>query len=343
MRLGLGLLVATRRRGGPTASPPVNTVLPAITGTARAGETLSCSTGTWTNAPTGYAYQWKAGGADIDGATASTYELTSGEIGAVITCTVMATNAGGSAGATSAGTAAVLAAFTPLALPSLNRWYDFSDAATFTIVSGEVDAVADKSGNAYTISAPSSSRRANTTTINSVAALTFNQDYLTGTAGLTAFNGNDLPFTFFAVIQPANVSQDPGDLMTMKGSNANQIQRVFQNAVPVFGLSKTDSAPTTKAATGAGIDTSPQIVSVICTGTTATVRRNGVAIATGVDVDVATMTVNRFTLAANYNGSANSNFFIGKIGEAALCSDDLGSPDVADMEAYLAAKWSISI
>jgi hypothetical protein len=42
-----------------TASPPVNTVAPAVTGTATQGQTLTTDNGTWTNSPTGYTYQWQ--------------------------------------------------------------------------------------------------------------------------------------------------------------------------------------------------------------------------------------------------------------------------------------------
>jgi len=48
-------------------------VAPAITGTARVGAKLSAVPGTWTPAPEAYAYQWKADGLAISGATASTY------------------------------------------------------------------------------------------------------------------------------------------------------------------------------------------------------------------------------------------------------------------------------
>lgn len=41
-----------------TPSAPVNSVLPAITGTAALGSILSSGAGTWLGAPTGYAYQW---------------------------------------------------------------------------------------------------------------------------------------------------------------------------------------------------------------------------------------------------------------------------------------------
>lgn len=81
---------------------PVNTVAPAITGTAQEGQTLTCSTGTWTGTPTiTYAYQWKRNGSNIGSATNSTYTLVTADVGQSITCTVTATNGIGSANADS--------------------------------------------------------------------------------------------------------------------------------------------------------------------------------------------------------------------------------------------------
>lgn len=88
---------------------PVNTVLPAISGTATEGQTLTRSLGTWTGlGPITYATQWRRGGVDIPGATGATYVLTAADVGATITARVTATNAGGSAIATSAATGTVL-------------------------------------------------------------------------------------------------------------------------------------------------------------------------------------------------------------------------------------------
>ena len=77
-----------------TFSAPVNTVAPAITGTAQEGQTLTCSTGTWTGNPTPtYTYQWKRNGSNIGSATNSTYTLVTADVGQSIKCTVTATNA----------------------------------------------------------------------------------------------------------------------------------------------------------------------------------------------------------------------------------------------------------
>jgi hypothetical protein len=85
---------------------PVNTVAPAISGTAQVGSTLTCSQGTWTGtAPITYAYQWKRNGSNISGATNSTYTIQVADGGTTVSCTVTATNSGGSASANATGVA----------------------------------------------------------------------------------------------------------------------------------------------------------------------------------------------------------------------------------------------
>ena len=93
---------------------PANTTPPAITGTAREGQTLSAGTGVWTGSPTSYGYAWQrcdsTGGActPIAGAAAATYVLVAADAGGTVRVAVTATNGAGSASATSAATAAVL-------------------------------------------------------------------------------------------------------------------------------------------------------------------------------------------------------------------------------------------
>lgn len=87
---------------------PVLSVAPAVTGTAEVGQTLTCSTGTFTgDAPITYSYQWFANGVAVVGATTSTYELKTADVGKKFMCRVFAQNASGSAQGFSALTAAV--------------------------------------------------------------------------------------------------------------------------------------------------------------------------------------------------------------------------------------------
>ncbi len=96
---------------------PVNTVPPAITGSATVGGTLTSNTGTWSNnppsnSPTSYSYQWQrcyTGGScnNVLGRTTSTYSVGLADVNAKVQVVVTATNAAGSVPATSAATALV--------------------------------------------------------------------------------------------------------------------------------------------------------------------------------------------------------------------------------------------
>jgi hypothetical protein len=97
----------------PGDTPPANTTLPAITGTAKQGSTLTASVGTWSGTtPMTFTFRWlrcdpRGNCNEISGASGSTYRLTSREVNRTVRVAVTASNAKGSAGATSAATAAV--------------------------------------------------------------------------------------------------------------------------------------------------------------------------------------------------------------------------------------------
>lgn len=87
---------------------PYVTVLPAITGTAEVGEVLTVSNGTWSgDATITYSYAWYANNILIAGANASTFTLTSAQLGKIIQARVSATNSAGAASALSNLTAAI--------------------------------------------------------------------------------------------------------------------------------------------------------------------------------------------------------------------------------------------
>ena len=95
---------------------PANTALPVISGTPQSGLTLTTDNGTWTGSPTGFTYAWgrcDVGGntcVPIAGATSQAYQVQPADVGVTLRATVTATNADGSASATSAASAVVLAA-----------------------------------------------------------------------------------------------------------------------------------------------------------------------------------------------------------------------------------------
>lgn len=84
---------AVHRAGG---GVPISTVAPALDDTSLSmGDTVNVSTGTWTGAPTSYAYQWYRGATPIGGATTNSYTAVLADADSVLSCVVTATNATG--------------------------------------------------------------------------------------------------------------------------------------------------------------------------------------------------------------------------------------------------------
>ncbi|MEA2150133.1 MAG: large repetitive protein [Solirubrobacteraceae bacterium] len=94
------------------AAIPSTTVAPAVSGTAREGQVLSATQGTWKGTPTiSYAYGWErcnAGSCSaIAGESATTYRLAAADLGRTVRATVTASNGGGTTTVPSAQTATV--------------------------------------------------------------------------------------------------------------------------------------------------------------------------------------------------------------------------------------------
>jgi hypothetical protein len=93
---------------------------PVVTGTAAVNGTLRTSAGSWSGAPSSYAYQWQrcsstgTGCVAISGATATSYKLTAADAGYVVRSTVRATNVNG-ASSPAASTGAPLVVDVPAA------------------------------------------------------------------------------------------------------------------------------------------------------------------------------------------------------------------------------------
>ena len=98
--------------GGTRGTPPANIQPPEVSGNGAVGETLTCSTGTWTGTPApGFTYQWVrdvgAARTVIESATANIYKVTAEDEGHSLACEVTATSGAGSASKLSANAIAV--------------------------------------------------------------------------------------------------------------------------------------------------------------------------------------------------------------------------------------------
>jgi hypothetical protein len=94
-----------------TGSAPKNSSPPTISGTTQEGSTLTVNPGSWSGTPAPhFAYQWQrcigtgGGCGSINGATSTTYALTSADVAHTIRAIVTASNSSGSSSATTAET-----------------------------------------------------------------------------------------------------------------------------------------------------------------------------------------------------------------------------------------------
>jgi hypothetical protein len=99
-------------RAATSATKPVNTTPPTITGTAEVAQKLTATRGTWTGKPTSFRYAWSRCDADgacltIAGATGKSYIVTGSDIGHTLRVTVFAKNAAGETAATSGPTVVI--------------------------------------------------------------------------------------------------------------------------------------------------------------------------------------------------------------------------------------------
>ncbi|PPF70685.1 hypothetical protein C5C46_11975 [Rathayibacter sp. AY1E6] len=117
-----GYVSTTRVSSGTAAvtGGAITAATPTISGTAKVGSTLTAKPGTWGPSPVALAYQWKANGTALSGATSATYTPTGATLGKTITVTVTGSKAGFTAVTkTSAKTSAVVAGTLSAATPTI--------------------------------------------------------------------------------------------------------------------------------------------------------------------------------------------------------------------------------
>jgi hypothetical protein len=95
---------------------PASTAAPAVSGVTTVGSALSAAIGSWSNAPTSYAYQWERCSSTgtscnaITAATAATYTTTPADLGSTLKVSVTATNYGGHGNAATSAASAIITA-----------------------------------------------------------------------------------------------------------------------------------------------------------------------------------------------------------------------------------------
>jgi hypothetical protein len=97
---------------------------PTLSGVVGQGQSLTATSGSWSNAPTSYAYQWQrcdsagSGCAPISGQTTNKYLLATADVGQTVRVSVTATNGSGASTPTASATTTVVRADLALNQPA---------------------------------------------------------------------------------------------------------------------------------------------------------------------------------------------------------------------------------
>jgi hypothetical protein len=125
--------------------PPLDVVLPRVSGSTLIGATLTGTTGNWNPSGTSYAFQWQrddgTGYAAVGGATRSTYKLSAADKDAKLRLQILATNADGQLKAWSA-------AIGPIRAPAAAATLRAGATSSLRSASGTVLASATAGGGA---------------------------------------------------------------------------------------------------------------------------------------------------------------------------------------------------
>jgi hypothetical protein len=136
----LRVVVTAKNGGGPTEATsaasavvvgvPINTALPAVSGSVEDGRTLKASNGTWKGTePFAYSYQWQSCNSkgescsNISGATKASYASRLSDVGDTLRVAVTASNSVGSSTPATSSTTSVITPATPpsnTSLPSIS-------------------------------------------------------------------------------------------------------------------------------------------------------------------------------------------------------------------------------
>lgn len=345
---------------GAGAAAPTNSVAPVISGTTTVGQTLSTTNGTWANSPTSYTYQWKRDGSNISSATASTYVVVGADSGASITCAVTATNAAGSASATSNALSVTFDPYYLFGNSEAGFIFDFSNAATMftertgasattpTTVGNAIGTLKDLSpnGHYFTAASAGASPTLRTTSTYNNAEFDGGDALSVSTASLYAAGAT----SFFAVVSGA--SQASSSFIFGEGSSSSNNPLYGLTAATGTGLGGNFSSFLRNNAStvvfdhasrpfGVAFDSTPHLVGFVDTGTEMRMYLDGVWVASRGYTRSAT-TMDRLALGALLRASM-SNFYTGRIYAAVAVGRALTDAELTDLIPWMGAKAGLTL
>jgi phosphodiesterase/alkaline phosphatase D-like protein len=331
MQLGISLALTRLKNGtgsggggGGGGAAPVNTVAPALSGSFFVGQTLTCSTGTWTGDPViTYTYQWRNAGVNIGGATTNSYVVQAGDDGDVLDCVVTGTNGVGNSSVASNSYFGI----------ATGIWLDAAD--TSTIAPGATFTFTSKSpgGGAAVQGTGSAQPVSGTRTLNLLNTLDF--DGSTDFLDLSAFNAtiSNTNYTIFYVYASDNAGVTQR-LLTFTSSASTAVSFAQLTTQQEFRFGNTSSTYNLVRAA----DTNGHIQAGRLNGTSRTFYFDS---GTAVSSDTNGNNGLTYSSTARLGASAGGSFFNGRFAEFIVPLRALSDAEMEQVGDYLAIKWGL--
>lgn len=249
----------------------------------------------------------------------------------------------------------------PSNIPGLIGWYDFSDASSMftntgrtTAVTGDGDlikGVTEKSASVAHLSEASTPPTYKTNIFNGRSVARFDRGTTTkletSVAALcTALNGNDTPFSLYAVFGPnAGASGNMSNIAwgyTLDNNHIN-VRPWLDKSISI--AKETAGSPGQSVAETAGaISVGQQYVFVyVSPGTTISCWRDNNLLVNAASFDQPSITLNRFTLGTINIAGSYYDYASSDIGEVVAYLGAHSDAQRQQIQSYLANKWGVTL
>jgi hypothetical protein len=312
---------------------PVNLTAPAVAGSTPSGSTLTVTPGTYSGSPSPtLSYVWKSDGTTIPGETATTYVTEVEDVTHVITVAETATNASGSASATSNGITVTTAAFSPASISGLKVWLKADALAGPPADGAAVATWTDSSGGAHNATQASAPSQPvfKTGIFNGKPVLRFPSTHLMSLGDLSAL----IPTAATLFVVYASTEDAGFCLYSSHGDGGPAIYWRYGGAGPAYMGPFRSARISGYPAAGAPADGAAHIITVR-SGTDYTVFTDGVGTPYG--------GAHTHSPGTDHNVSsdgAGPPDFIGDIAEVLVYDTALSTGNRTSVEGYLRTKYA---
>lgn len=245
-----------------------------------------------------------------------------------------------------------LGSFLPTYIENLSLWLRsdigaYTDAGKTTLAANgeKVYIWADQSGNgndSVQSGVDSVKPEFVTNVVNSYPAIRFDGDAKMRVASALTLNGADQPFSLFLVVKADSTAASICVGSFADASDASAVHTFLEHVSSQYRIFRRDDGDSYASPSFGTPDTNWNYFSIVFTGTTISVWKNGAQILTDQAMNVGTLSIDEISIGSFRYSSSPANYWDGDIAEIAVYISAFGSSDRQRVEQYMADRYAIS-